>query len=102
MLVVLGLQLQNAVGGENVFETVVVNISRLLIAPGVAYIAATAFGFDGVSRGTLVVLAAMPTAVIATILATEFGAMPQFVTRVVVTSTLACMVSLTLLITLLR
>lgn len=102
MLCVLGLQLQNAVGGENMFETVIVNTARLVIAPAIAYLAATAFGFVGVDRGTLVVLAAMPTAVIATILATEFGAMPQFVTRVVITSTLACMVSLTLLITLLR
>jgi predicted permease len=44
----------------------------------------------------------MPTAVVATILATEFKAQPAFVTRVVVTTTLASMLSLTLVITLVR
>jgi predicted permease len=102
MLVVLGLQLQNAGGREHMVDTVAVNLGRLLIAPGVAWVVASALGLGGVERGTLVVLAAMPTAVIATILATEFRAEPAFVTRVVVTSTLACMLTLTLLITLVR
>jgi predicted permease len=102
MLVVLGLQLQNAGGREHLLDTVAVNAGRLLIAPGAAWLAATALGLDGVSRGTLVVLAAMPTAVIATILATEFKALPSFVTRIVVTSTLASMLTLTVLISLVR
>ena len=63
---------------------------------------ATALGLDGYIRGTLVVLSAMPTAVIVTIMATEFKAQPAFVTRVVVTTTLACMLTLSVLISIVR
>jgi predicted permease len=102
MLVVLGLQLQTAGRREDVGDTVAANAMRLLIAPAAAWVVASALGLEGVERATLVVLAAMPTAVIATILATEYGARPAFVTRVVVTSTLASMATLTGLIALVR
>lgn len=102
MLVVLGLQLRHAAGMDRLVDTVAVNAARLMVAPVVAWFVAGAVGLDGITRGTLVVLAAMPTAVIATIVATEFGAQPAFVTRAVVTSTVTAMLSLTLLITLVR
>jgi predicted permease len=44
----------------------------------------------------------MPTAVIATIVATEFKANPAFVTRIVVTTTFASMLSLSVLISLVK
>jgi len=102
MLVVLGLQLQDAVGVDRMLDTVSVNAGRLTVAPVIAWFAATALGLDGVPRATLTVLAAMPTAVIATILATEFRAVPAFVTRVVVTSTVLSMATLTVLIAIVR
>lgn len=102
MLVVLGLQVQHAVSLDHLSEVLIVNAGRLLAGPAVAYAAAVALGLEGITRDTLVVLAAMPTAVIATILATEFGAVPAFVTRAVVTSTFASMLTLTVLIALLR
>ena len=102
MLVVLGLQLQHMGTRDHVTDTIAVNLGRLIIAPAAAFLAAMLLGLDDLTRNTLVVLAAMPTAVIATILATEFRAQPAFVTRVGVTSTLASMVSLTLLISILR
>ena len=102
MLVVLGLQLQHAGGREHLVDTIGLNVGKLALAPGIAWLAASAIGLDGVNRGTLVVLSAMPTAVIATILATEFKASPAFVTRAVVTSTVISMLTLTLLITIIR
>ena len=48
----------------------------------------------------MIVLGGMPTAVIAIIVATEFDVRPQFVTRAVVTSTLASVATLTVLLTL--
>lgn len=102
MLVVLGLQLQQSVGFDRILDTIVVNAGRLLIAPAAAWGVATALNLDHTTRGTLVVLSAMPTAVIVIILATEFNANPGFVTRTVVTSTLASMLTLTLLISLVR
>lgn len=102
MLTVLGLQLQHATGRDHLLDTFSVNAVRLLVGPTVAWFAASALGLDGVTRGTLTVLAAMPTAVVATILATEFKAVPSFVTRAVVTSTLASMLTLSVLISLVR
>lgn len=102
MLVILGLQLRQAAGKDHIVDTVMVNASRFLVAPVAAWFAASALGLEGDERGTLVVLAAMPTAVIATILATEFNAYPSFVARAVVTTTLTSMLSLTILISLVR
>jgi predicted permease len=79
-----------------------VNAARLVIAPAAAWVCAEALSIDGVTRDTLIVLAAMPTAVSAIILATTFSARPVFVTQVVVSSTLLSMLTLSVLITLLR
>ena len=49
---------------------------------------AWALGLEGVTRQAVVVEAAMPTAVITTILALEFDVAPRFVTSVVVVTTL--------------
>jgi predicted permease len=102
MLVVLGLQLRNVADHEDLVDTIAVNAGRLLIAPIAAWTTATALGLGGTERGTLTILAAMPTAVIATILATEFRARPDFVTRVVITSTLCSILTLTVLIGLIK
>ena len=103
MLVVLGLQLSRAlnVRGE-VIDTTMANALRLLLGPVVALAATFALGLDALPQRVVIVLAGMPTAVFATILATEFRARPQFVTRAVVTSTLASVLTLTVLITLVR
>jgi predicted permease len=102
MLVVLGIQLSNVSGREDTTELAAVNLVRLLISPAAAWLTVELLDIEGVLRGTLIVLAAMPTAVSAIILATTFNARPGFVTQVVVISTLASMVTLTLLIDLVR
>jgi predicted permease len=102
MLVVLGLQLRDAVGARHAADTAAVGVGRLIVAPALAWTAATAVGLRGVDRGAMTVLAAMPVAVITTILATEFRARVDFVTRVVVVTTLASVATLTILISLVR
>jgi len=102
MLVVLGIQLGSLSGHDSRVDLAAVNIARLLIAPAAAWLAVEALDIEGVTRGTLIVLAAMPTAVSAIVLATTFKARPIFVTQVVVSSTLASMLTLTLLIDLVR
>ena len=102
MLVVLGLQLHGAASLTELRDTVAANAGRLLVAPALAWAIVTAAGLEGVTRDTLIVLSAMPTAVIATVVATEFNARPDFVTRSVVLSTLLSMVTTTVLITLVR
>jgi len=102
MLVVLGLQVQQSVGVDDLPDTIAAIAMRLLLAPVFALLATTVLGVDGVPQRAMLVLSAMPTAVITIILATEFGAQPRFVTRVVVGSTLASVATLTLLIALVR
>jgi predicted permease len=102
MLVVLGLQLRQAGGRDFLPDTIAVNLFRLLLAPGSALLACILLDLHGITRDALIVAAAMPTAVIATIVATEFKANPAFVTRIVVTSTIASMISLSVLISLLQ
>jgi predicted permease len=73
---------------------------RLIVAPAVALVLAAWLGLTGVTRQACVTEASMPTAVTTTILATEFEAQPQFVAGMVFVSTLASIISLTLLLAL--
>jgi predicted permease len=102
MLVVLGIQLGSLSGHDGPLDLGVATAARLLIAPAAAWLAVEALGVEGATRGTLVVLAAMPTAVSAIVLAATFNARPTFVTQVVVASTLTSMLTLTLLIDFVR
>ena len=101
MLIVLGLQLGAGVGKlSGVSDELSANVLRLLLGPILAFGATLALDLDGLARDVVIVLGGMPTAVMAIILATEFEVRPQFVTRAVVTSTLASVLTLTVLITL--
>jgi predicted permease len=102
MLLVLGLQLRNPAAPTDAADVATVVVGRNLLAPAAAFVAATIVGMDGVDRGTMTVLSAMPVAVITTIIATEFRARPDFVTRTVILSTVAAIVTLTVLISLVR
>jgi predicted permease len=102
MLVVLGLQLSSLSIAEDIVDGVAVNVARLVISPAAAWLCVGALSIDGVTADTLIVLAAMPTAVSAIILATTFNARPSFVTQVVVTSTLLSMATLSVLIAAVR
>ena len=103
MLVVLGLQLGRGLDARGeIADTAAAAALRLLLGPAVAAAAALALGLGGLGLRVPIVLAGMPTAVFATILATEFGARPPFVTRAVVVSTLTSVLTLTALITLVR
>ena len=102
MLVVLGLQLYGAARLTELRDTLAANAAKLLVAPLIAWGLITLAGLEGVTRDTLIVVSAMPTAVIATVVATEFNARPDFVTRAVVLSTLLSMLTTTALITLVR
>jgi len=71
---------------------------RLLVSPALAWGLTRLVGLQGLSAQTTILEAAMPTAVIGVILATEFEAHPRFVSTAVVGTTLLSMVTLTLLL----
>lgn len=88
MLIVLGMQLANLRDLSRIRLAVPASIIRLLIGPVVAVMLASIVGLQGLSRSTAIIEASMPTAVINTILATEFEVRPGLITSTVVLSTL--------------
>ncbi|HCH35123.1 MAG: hypothetical protein CL777_03015 [Chloroflexi bacterium] len=102
MLLVLGYQLAQGIQLDKALSLGSALFTRLVLGAIISIGLAELFGLDGTARNTVVVVSAMPTAVFTTILATEFQAMPRFVASAVVTSTLASLITLTVLIDLLQ
>ncbi|MFQ6057373.1 MAG: AEC family transporter [Anaerolineae bacterium] len=100
LLVTLGMELAHVSLDQNMAIVGLATGVRLVLAAGVALGIAALMGLQGVTRQVCLVQASMPTAVLTTVLAIEFGAEPRFVTSVVFLSTLASIVTLTLLLSL--
>jgi predicted permease len=71
------------------------------VAPALAWVLAGVVGLSGLSRDVTVLESAMPTAVMATILATEFDSDPSFAALAVLLTTLLSLPTLTILLNLL-
>jgi predicted permease len=95
MLVLLGVLLRQARWSGNLKPLALANSMRLLASPLLAFFLAARFGLQGVARQAGILEASMPTAVMATVLATEFDVEPGFMTAVVFTSTLLSPLTLT-------
>lgn len=102
MLLVLGYQLARGIALDHPGGIAAALVTRLVVGAAVGAGLATLFGLDGVVRNTVVLIAAMPAAVFITILATEYRTAPRFVATVVVTSTVAGLATLTVVIDLLK
>lgn len=101
MLVLLGLQLYSASWAGNVTPLALSSIVRLLISPILAMGLITLMNVSVPFRQAGVMQAAMPTAVLSTVLATEYDVHPKFVTMVVFTTTLLSVLTLTPLLAIL-
>jgi predicted permease len=101
MLILLGMQLVHIRLDGRVLPLILTSSMRLLIAPLLAFGLTRLFGMSGPSYQAVVLEAAMPAAVMTTILATEFDAEPTFVTTVVLITTLLSPFTLTPLLALL-
>lgn len=98
MLVLLGMELSHASLGNDLGAIGLATFMRLVVAAGVALVMAALFRLEGVTRNACILEASMPTAVSSTILAVEFDSRPEFVTGTALISTLASIVTLTLLL----
>lgn len=98
MLLLLGYQLSNGLKEINFKDLVLMNITRLIFSIPIVFSITIAFDITGMAQNTLIVMAAMPTAVFTVLLATEFGTKGQYVANSVITSTLLSMITLTILI----
>lgn len=95
MLLLLGMQLVNIRIDGHVLPLAITGSMRLLVAPLIAFGLTRLFGMSGPAYQAVVIEAAMPVAVLTTILATEFDSEPSFVTAAVLITTLISPFTLT-------
>jgi predicted permease len=95
MLVLLGLQFVNLKLDGQVRPLILVTAMRLLVAPLLALGLSRIFGLTGPAYQATILEAGMPTAVLTTVLATEFDSLPSFVTTAVFVTTLLSPLTLT-------
>ena len=71
---------------------------RLILAPILAWLIAPFAGLDDIGHKTAILQSAMPAAVFSMVIATKFEVEPEFVTGVVVASTLLSPLTVTVLL----
>ncbi|MBK8023052.1 MAG: AEC family transporter [Chloroflexi bacterium] len=96
MLVALGVQLSTLKSFRFTSDVMIASGIRLIAGPILAVTLAVPFGLTGLERGAGILQAAMPAAILSAIIAMENELIPEFVTTTVLFSTLASVVSLTL------
>jgi predicted permease len=102
MLILLGMQISH--GGlpkRKDLLALVVGL-RLIISPLLAFLIAPLFGLRGLSAHVGILESAMPTAVLATVIATEFDVEPDFATGAVLITTLLSPLTVAPLLALIR
>ncbi len=98
MLTVLGVQLSRASIRGRLQPILMASALRLLLGPLIAVGLAALFGLSGLTRQVAIVQSGMPTAVVTGVLAIEFGADAELVTATILVSTLASIITLTILL----
>lgn len=101
MLVVLGMELAQPALKPNSVDWPLVSLSaalKLLFPIIPVILLSTLIGFGGLGRNVTLIQACMPTAVLAVIFTVKFKGDSQFVTKVIIISTLVSIVTLTLLL----
>jgi malate permease and related proteins len=101
MLVALGVQLANAGVPRPDLDMLISSAIRLVAGPILAIGLAAPFGLVGIEGSIGIIQASMPAAVLASIIAVENDLLPTFVIATVLFSTLASMVTLTIVLAIL-
>lgn len=102
MLVILGMQLAGVRLRDDIGRVSVAAATKLLSGPLLGLVFAGLLGLSGITRQAAIVEASVPTAVLAMVLATEYDTAPRFTASVVMVSTLASLVTMTLVLIYLR
>lgn len=95
MLVLLGFQLRNVQWAGKATPVALASTLRLLVGPGVALALSLVFGLQGPAYQAGILESAMPSAVLGTVLATQYNTEPSLVTAIVFTTTLLSPLTLT-------
>jgi hypothetical protein len=99
MLVVLGMQLAGVQLRNDLGRISLAALIKLVGGALIGLALANALGLAGVNRQSAILQSAMPTAVMATVLAGEYDVEQEFTAGVVLVSTLASMVTITAVLT---
>jgi malate permease and related proteins len=100
MLVALGVQMARTGLPRFTVDTTVSSIVRLIGGAALAFALAPLFGVNGIERSVGILQAAMPTAVLASIIALENNLEPELVMGAVIQSTLLALPVLTVVLAL--
>lgn len=95
LMVLMGIQLGHAQWEGQTLALTLSNVMRLVAAPAIALALGAVFGLQGFARQAAIIESATPTAVVTTVLATEYNVEPSFVSTVVFVSTLISPVTVT-------
>ena len=98
MILVLGMQLERAARPRRPALVALAAGLSLLVSPALGFAGAYLLDLSGPALQAGIIQASMPTAVVTTVLALEFDVEPDFVTSVVVATTLLSPFTLTLII----
>jgi hypothetical protein len=98
MLVVLGLQLARTPVRGRLGPILLATATRLGVAPLIAFALVGLLGISGVTRQVVIVQASLPTAVLSSVLAAEFGSDVDFTAAVILVSTLVSIITVTILL----
>ncbi|MBN1564830.1 MAG: AEC family transporter [Anaerolineae bacterium] len=105
MLTALGIQLSHTLQSGSALkrlkQVLLASGMKLLVAPVVAVGVALVLGFAGLTRQVFIIEVSMPTAVMSGVLAIEFGSDAEHVTATILVSTLASIITLSVLLSLL-
>ena len=99
MLITLGVQMGEIPKIKINFNVFAASTVRLIGGPVLALLIVPYFGLEGLERSTGTLQAAMPAAVLASIIALEYKLLPEFVTTTVLFSTLYSILTLTVILT---
>jgi hypothetical protein len=102
MLVILGMQLADVRLRDDLGLVSLAAAVKLLAGPLLGVIFAGLLGLSGITRQAAIAEASVPTAVMAIVLATEYNTAPRFTASVVMVTTLASLVTMTVVLSLLR
>ncbi|OGO20283.1 MAG: hypothetical protein A2Z14_16250 [Chloroflexi bacterium RBG_16_48_8] len=101
MLLVLGMQIGNSGFPKHLGLLSITTGLRLIVSPAIAFFFAHALGLSGAAFQAGIIEAAVPTAVITSIIALEFDIDPTYVTSAILVTTLLSPITLTPLLALL-
>ena len=101
LLLLLGIQIASAGFPAQKGPLALASVLRLIVSPALAWLLAPALGLSVLGRQAGIIEAGTPTAVLSTVIATEFDAQPEFVTGAVLATTLLSPLTITPLLLLL-